>query len=139
MAVATAAGSRAGSQAPFSLGKDRLDKLNMKVGERFKLYSINYKDLDLEFEVVGELPGNRWSLLGIMNSDYFNAAFDDYYLSKKQRHPLDQRRLNLIWLRVRDKDAVTKVASVIESSSKLSDRPVKCETASSGIAAPSRR
>src|SRR5262249_17129550 len=59
----------------------------------------------------------------------------DYYAKNRKPHPLDQRRLNLVWLRVRDKDAVTKVASIIENSPKFADRPVKCETASSGIAA----
>ncbi len=30
--------------------------MNKKVGERIKVTSLNYKDIDLEFEIVGELP-----------------------------------------------------------------------------------
>src|SRR5207253_5998000 len=37
------------------LGRERLEKLNMKVGDKFKLYSMNYKGIDLEFEIAGEL------------------------------------------------------------------------------------
>jgi putative ABC transport system permease protein len=117
------------------LGKDRLEKLNLKVGETFKLTSINYQGIDLDFRIVGEIPGNRWSLLGIMNVKYFDNAFDDYKSKTGKRHPLDNRRLNLVWLRVRDKDAVTRIADEIEKAPEFSDRPVKCETASSGIAA----
>src|SRR5262245_49872828 len=106
------------------LGKERLQMLGMKPGDRFKLYSINYKGLDLEFNILGEVPSSRYNLSGIMNADYFNAAFDDYYAKNRKPHPLDQRRLNLVWLRVRDKDAVTKVASIIENSPKFADRPV---------------
>ncbi len=122
------------------LGKERLEKLGMRPGSKFKLYGLNYKGIDLEFEVAGELPGARWSLTGIMNADYFNKALDTWSKNPNNKsrelvHPLNDRRLNLIWLRVRDKDAVAKVADIIESSPKFADRPVKCETASAGIAA----
>jgi putative ABC transport system permease protein len=122
------------------LGKERLEKLNMKVGDRFKIYSLNYKGIDLEFIVGGVLPGSQYGLMGIMNNEYFNDAIDTWKTNPNNKspgtpHPLTERRLNLIWLRVRDKDAVSKVANIIENSSKFADRPVKCETASSGIAA----
>jgi putative ABC transport system permease protein len=117
------------------LGKERLEMLNMKVGQNFKLTSINYRDIDLEFRIVGELPGNQYNLMGIMNGEYFKHGFDAYYTQKKAHHPLETRQLSLIWLRVPDKDAVAKVAAIIENSPKFADRPLKCETASSGIAA----
>jgi putative ABC transport system permease protein len=122
------------------LGKERLEKLGMRPGDKFKLYGLNYKGIDLEFEIAGALPGARWNLTGIMNADYFNKALDTWSKNPNNKnrelvHPLNDRRLNLIWLRVRDKDAVTKVADIIESSPKFADRPVKVETASSGIAA----
>jgi putative ABC transport system permease protein len=117
------------------LGKERLEKLNMKVGEKFKLTSMNYRGIDLEFTIVGVLPGTQYNLMGIMNADYFKRSFDTYFTQKKEHHPLENRQLNLIWLRVPDKDAVAKVAAAIENSPKFSDRPLKCETASSGFAA----
>jgi putative ABC transport system permease protein len=118
------------------LGKERLQQLKMKVTDKFKIYSLNYKGIDLEFTIVGEIPGSRYNLSGIMNAEYFNKSLDDYKRKNNgQAHPLDSRRLNLIWLRVRDKDSVVKVASIIEHSSKFADRPVKVETLSSGVAA----
>jgi len=117
------------------LGKERLQMLNLKPGEKFKLTSMNYRGIDLEFTIVGEMPGTQYTLMGIMNADYFKHSFDTYYTQKKEHHPLENRQLNLVWLRVRDKDAVAKVASIIENSPKFSDRPLKCETASSGFAA----
>jgi putative ABC transport system permease protein len=116
------------------LGKDRLEQLNMRPGDKFKLYSLNYKGVDLEFKIAGEIPGSRYGLSGIMNDAYFNKALDDYKRKNGKAHPLDDRRLNLIWLRVRDKDAVAKVAYIIEHSPRFADRPVKVETLSSGVA-----
>ena len=37
-----------------------------------------------------------------MSDRYFNEALDKYARDKGAKHPLDQKRLNLIWLRVRD-------------------------------------
>jgi putative ABC transport system permease protein len=115
------------------LGQDKLRSLNKRVGERFKLTSINYKGIDLEFEIVGELPPGRYDKSGIMNDRYFGEALDKYAREKGARHPLDQMRLNLIWLRVRDQATFNKVGKVIEESPYFGDRPVKCETGSSAI------
>jgi putative ABC transport system permease protein len=116
------------------LGRERMEAINRKVGERFKLTSINYKGIDLEFEIVGALPDGRYSTSGIMNESYFNDELDKYG-RQSGKHPLDQKRLNLIWLRVRDRATFEKVAYEIEHASVFADRPVKCETFSSGIAA----
>jgi putative ABC transport system permease protein len=115
------------------MGKERLAKLDKRVGERFKLTSINYKGVDLEFEVVGELPEGRYDLSAIMNAQYFNEELERYAQRTGQRHPLDQKRLNLIWLRVPDRAAFDKIGSIVESSPYFADRPVKCESASAGI------
>jgi putative ABC transport system permease protein len=116
------------------MGRDRMAAINRKVGDRFKIYSINYKGIDLEFEIVGQLPEGRYNDAGIMNETYFNEELDNFG-RKGKKHPLDQQRLNLIWLRVRDRDTYERVAHVVESASEFADRPVKCETASSGIGA----
>jgi putative ABC transport system permease protein len=117
------------------LGRERMEAINRRVNEKFKLYSINYKGIDLEFEIVGQLPEGRYNTSGIMNEEYFNKALDDYARKKRQKHPLDSQRLNLIWLRVRDRETFERVANQIESDPHFADRPVKCETASSGIGA----
>ncbi len=48
-----------------------LAALNKRVGERFKITSINYKGIDLEFEIVGELPPGRYDKSAIMNDKLF--------------------------------------------------------------------
>jgi len=116
------------------LGAERLQVMNRRVGERFKVTSINYIGIDLEFEIVGQLPMGRYDKLGIMRTDYFNDALDDYARKNKAPHPLDQKRLNYLWLRVPDRDAFDRVAHQIESASVLQNPPVKVETGSSGIA-----
>jgi putative ABC transport system permease protein len=118
------------------MGSEKLAATNQKVGSRINLTSINYKDLDLEFEIVGVLPDGRYNQSAIMRLDYFNNAFEKYYRDHNgQNHPLSDRRLNLIWIRVRDKETFEKVGTIIENASIFKDRPVKVETASSGIGA----
>lgn len=130
------------------LGKERLQNLNKKVGERFELTSLNYKGIKLDFEIVGELPEGRYNTSGIMNLAYFNEAMERYRQETGTAHPLDQKRLNLIWMRVPDKETFNKVSDYIENGVPIdpagpddpsnrrqvfADRPVKCETQSSGI------
>jgi putative ABC transport system permease protein len=115
------------------LGVDKMKVANKRVGERFKMTSINYKDIDLEFEILGVLPDGRYNQSAIMHIDYFNQSFDDYAQKKRVAHPLATRNLNLIWIRVHDREQFDKVGSIIENAAVLKDRPVKVETASSGI------
>jgi putative ABC transport system permease protein len=117
------------------VGPEKLAALNKRVGERFKLTSMNYKDIDLEVEVIGTLPAGRYGQSAIMNADYFNSALDNYKTAHKAPHPLDNRRLNLIWLRVPDKKAYGEVARRVENSPYLKNPEVKCETESSGVGA----
>jgi putative ABC transport system permease protein len=131
------------------MGPKRLERINKRVGERFTVYSMNYKNIDLEFEVVGVLPPGRYEEFAIMNEKYFNEEMDGYPRNSKnpnrgKAHPLSEKRLNLIWLRVRDKETFATVADLIENgveslSAKtrrkvIVDPEVKCETFSSGVA-----
>ena len=113
------------------LGSDKLKSLNKKVGERFKLTSINYKGIDLEFEVVGALPDGRYNASAIMRVDYFNKAFDQYERNNKRAHPMAHKRLNLIWIRVGDRDVFDKIGAVVQEAPEFTVYPVKVETASS--------
>jgi putative ABC transport system permease protein len=115
------------------LGTSRLKGLNRVVGERFQLYSYDFKGLDLEFEIVGELPKGRYNDTGIMNEKYFFQALDDYFRKTGTRHPLQENPINYIWLRVRDRDTFERVGKSIRTSSVFADRPVKCQTASSAF------
>jgi putative ABC transport system permease protein len=116
------------------LGVDKLRMLNKQVGERFKLTSVNYKGIDLEFEIVGVLPDGRYNASAIMRMDYFNNAFDKYERDyKKGPHPLAGKRLNLIWIRVGDRETFDEIGSIIEDAPQWGQYPVKVETASSVI------
>ena len=117
------------------LGRERLQSLNKRVGERFTVTSMNYKGIDLEFQIVGEFPDGRYNQSAIMNRDYLNDALDAYPATHNgSKHPLANRSLNLVWLRVPDTDAFAKVADQVMSSSSYTAPAVKCETAASGIA-----
>jgi putative ABC transport system permease protein len=115
------------------VGPDRLAAMNKSVGDRFQLSCLNYKGIDLWVRVIGTLPRGSYGQKAIMNAEYFNNALDKY---KKEHngtpHALDNRRLNLIWLRVPDKQAYTDVAKVIQEDKSLVPQ-VKVETASNAI------
>jgi putative ABC transport system permease protein len=114
------------------LGSDKLKALNKRIGERFKLTSLNYKGIDLEFDIVGALPDGRYNGSAIMRMDYFNKSFDQYQQQNKAAHPLSGKRLNLIWIRVGDRETYDKVGSVIEDEGApyFAQYPVKVDTAS---------
>src|SRR5439155_24299811 len=119
------------------IGKERLAAMNKKVGERLKVTGLNYQDIDLEVEIIGEFPAGRYGQSAVMNRNYLNDAMDDYNrrLEKsKGKHPLTEKSLNLVWLRVPDTDAFRRLADQIESSSLYKSPAVQFETASSGVA-----
>jgi putative ABC transport system permease protein len=117
------------------IGRERLAKLNKKVGERITVTSFNYKGINLEFEIVGQLPEGRYNQNAIMNKAYFDAEMDTYTLKAKKQHPMAEKRLNLIWLRVKDKETFQKAGAIIEKAPELQNPQVKVETASSAIGA----
>jgi putative ABC transport system permease protein len=115
------------------IGQERLDALNKKVGERIKVYSINYQDIDLEVEIMGALPPGRYGQSAVMNCKYLNGAMDRYERDNKKKHPMYDRSLNLVWMRVRDRAQYEKIAAAVETSPKFKTPAIKVETASSGI------
>lgn len=117
------------------VGKDRLKNLGKKVGDRIKIYSFNYKEIDLEFEILGEIPEGRYDNAAAMNIDYLLAAMDAYPLSHAGKtHPMANKSLNLVWLRMQDQPQFQQVAEQIMTNPAFkSPTAVKIETASSGI------
>jgi putative ABC transport system permease protein len=113
------------------LGRERLKALNLRVGDRFQLFSYDFKGLDLEFEIVGEMPLGRYNDSGIMNEQYFHQALDDYYRKNGKQHPQGENPISFIWLRVRDRETFERVARTIRTASVLSNPPVKCRSAAS--------
>jgi putative ABC transport system permease protein len=116
------------------LGKKRLQRLNKRVGERFKMTALEYTGIDLEFEIVGILPEGRWDENGFMNERYLNGAIDAFKGPGGVKHPLDQRRLNMFWVEVGNKEDFGQVVEQINTAPDFSERPVKCETFASLVA-----
>ena len=117
------------------VGKDRLALLNKRVGDRIKLYGINYRGIDLEVEIVGVFPPGRYDMNAALNREYLLNALDMWPRTHSgQKHAMADRALNLVWLRVPDTQTFSQVANQIESAPYYSNPSVKCETASSGIA-----
>ena len=92
--------------------------LNKRVGDRIKLYGINYRGIDLELEIVGVFPPGRYDKSAVINRDYFlNEVLEKWPREHAGKpHPLAEKRLNLVWLRVPNTAAFSTVAEQIESS-----------------------
>jgi putative ABC transport system permease protein len=118
------------------VGRERLALLGKQVGDRIKLFGINYRGIDLELEIVGVFPPGRYDKSAAIHRDYLLSSLDMWPRTHNgQKHPLAERCLNLVWLRVPDTTAFAEVVSQVESSPYYSNPSVKCETAASGIAA----
>ncbi len=117
------------------LGRTRMETLKKKIGDTFTIYSMNYKDIDLEVTLVGEFPEGRYNNSAAINRDYLLAAMDAYQQKNGKPHAMANKSLNLVWLKVPDSATLGKITAQIESSPLFSNPQVKCETASSGIAA----
>lgn len=116
------------------LGKDRLAQTQRRIGDRITLYGLNYKEIDLEFQIVGTVPPGRYDNSAFFNRDYLNAALEAYPRTHNGRaHPLADKTLNLVWLRVPSREAFAKLSDQILSSPEYSSPSVKFETASTGI------
>jgi putative ABC transport system permease protein len=119
------------------MGKGRLKALHKQIGDRMRITALgNYKDLDLEIEVVGTFPDlPNYNQGGIMNRDYIQHALDAYERQNRKKHPAAANNLEMVWLRVPDARSFGRVANQVMSSPSYSAPAVKCETASSGSAA----
>jgi putative ABC transport system permease protein len=116
------------------VGPKRLKTINKKVGERIKITGLDYKGIDLDFEIVGELPTGQYEDAAIMNEDYLNDAVDSYRGPGGTKHPMVDKRLNFVWLRVGTPEDFTTIGKQIESSPRFRDPAVKCETFGSMVA-----
>jgi putative ABC transport system permease protein len=117
------------------IGLEKLQATNKRVGERIKITSMNYKDIDLDFDIVGTFPDGRYNNSAVINRDYLNDALDAYPRTHKgNKHYLADKSVNLVWLRLGDTEAFRRMADQIMGSSLYASPAVKVETASSGIA-----
>ena len=67
-----------------------------------------------------------------MNAEYLNEAIDAYGMKPGNGvHPMANKRLNLVWLRMRNEESFNRIAKQIANSPEFSNPAVKCETLSS--------
>src|SRR5262249_52894191 len=116
-------------------GRKKLKAIDKRVGDRITLTGINYAGLNLEFEIVGELPeSGRYDEAAFMNRDCLNDALDGYARARGAKHPMADRSLNMVWLKAADQHAYGRIAEQIEASGHFTNPPVKTETLSSAVA-----
>ena len=118
------------------LGLDRLKATNKQVGEWIKLYGLNYKDIDLELQIVGTFPDGRYNGSAVIDIDYLMTSLDKYKaVHNNKPHPLESKSLNLVWLKLPDMAAFQKASEQITTNPSFSNPTVKVETLASGIGA----
>jgi putative ABC transport system permease protein len=125
------------SRQGIIVGADLLKKLGARVGDRITLYGRNYRDITFEVEIAGVFPEtvSRYRSSAALNREYFNSTMDAYAAAHGGKaHPQASKTLNLVWLRLPDREIFQKVANQILTSPSYTDPAVKCETASSGVA-----
>jgi putative ABC transport system permease protein len=116
------------------VGKERLRMLGKRVGDTLKVYSFNYKEIDLEFEIIGTYPIPRYDLNASMRIDYLQDSLDQWSREHNgQPHEMAGRSLNIVWLRMNDRETFDKVSNQILTNPAYSSPSVKLETASSAI------
>ncbi len=115
------------------LGRERLNQIEKKVGDKVTLTSFNYTDLTFEVRIIGVLPeGTRYDQSAVMNKKYLERTLQAYRGTAGKEHPLADKSLNLIWVRLPNKKSFEDLAWRVNNSGKF-DPPVKMETASSAI------
>lgn len=116
------------------IGHTKLVQMNKRVGDRIKVTSLNYKDLEFDFEIVAEFPsGTRWDQSAAMNRKYLDNALSEYEGRNGKPHPLADKCMNLIWIRLPNKAAFEAFSDRINTSGKFTPA-VKMEIESSAYA-----
>jgi putative ABC transport system permease protein len=119
------------------IGEGRLAKIKRRIGDRITVYGRNYKDINLELEIVGSFPRetSQYTDSAIIRRDFIEAELDTYKNSHNNKpHPLADKSLSLVWLRVPDRVSFDKLTQQILAAPSFTNPAVKCETSSTGIA-----
>jgi putative ABC transport system permease protein len=114
----------------------RMKKMNVHVGQKLKLSSIGYKDVVFDFEIVGALPDGKYEGVGFCSRQYLDNMLASYQRDPKNKgeaHPLASKCVNLIWVRVPNREAYERIAAAVSEPKNFSSPAVKVETASAGI------
>lgn len=120
------------------MSKSRLKTLNLQVGQKIKLHGLNYANILFEFEIIGELPEGKYEGVSFMNKEYLIKQLEAYPRDavnnqKGEAHPMMDKCINLIWVRLPTKEAFERLSQIVNDRAKFNTVPIKLETASSGI------
>ena len=120
------------------MSKSRLKALNKRVGDELKLECINYPNIRLEFKIIGELPEGKYEGVSFMNKAQLTQRLDSYQNNKQlnpkgETHPMMEKCVNLIWVKLPNKEAFEILSGKVNDRAIFNKVPVKLETASSGI------
>ena len=124
-----------GDRRCIVLGQERLAQLGKRVGDEITMTSFNYAELVFQFKIIGVFPEGRYDQSAIMHREYLKQnlqQYKDYH--RGAEHLLADKSLNLIWVRLPDKQSFELLAEKVNTSGKF-DPAVKMETASSAIGA----
>ncbi len=116
------------------IGEDRLKLMGKRVGDEVKLFGTNYRDIEFECKIVGAFPaGSRLANGAAMRYDYLLAKLDDYKVRKGTAHPLADRCLNLVWVRMPSKVAFEQLSAIVNKTSTFGAPAAKMETFSAAV------
>lgn len=116
------------------IGEERLEVLGKKVGDQVTFYALNYADISFECKIVGAFPrGTRVENLGAFRYDYLVSKLDEYERQKGKPHPVADRCVNLMWVRLPSKAAFQELAAIVNDPKTFASPAVKMETFSAAI------
>lgn len=116
------------------VGEDRLKILGKTVGDELKMHGTNYVDIEFDFKIVGAFPsGSRMGMNAAMRFDYLKAKLDEYEQKKGKAHPVADRCVNLVWVRMPSKLAFEQLAAIVNEPGTFSAPAVKMETFSAAV------
>lgn len=115
------------------LGEELMQRIGKQVGDEFKLFGLNYPDLEFEFRIVGSFPaGSRLGMAGAMRYDYLQSKMDEYKVKTGKEHPLADKCINLIWVRLPSKESHQRLSAIVSQTDSF-PTAVKLETFSAAI------
>jgi putative ABC transport system permease protein len=105
---------------------------------------MNYKDITGVFDIIGELPEGKYEGVSFMNIKYLLEGLNAYEREMRKPHPMADKCINLIWVRLPNKEAFQELSALVdpppvrnpgqkEPLRRFVNPPIKLETASSGI------
>src|SRR5262245_46423293 len=68
-----------------------------------------------------------------MNKEYLYKGLDSYQRDTGAAHPMAEKCVNLIWVKLPTKEAFERLTQMVNDGAKFNKVPIKLETASSGI------